>query len=184
VSPDLIDVVDGRSVPRDGTFDHERYQQWEDEYIRSCGTYINTGKPCLHGRCAEGTLEARKAFPELARVRGHVRGRGDHWWCVAPDGTIIDPTRAQWNPIPDAEDYEFLDESTADRLPIGKCPGCGGFRYQGSSGVCSAECALAMCEDMGIAFDPAAHAGSYGEYRGEATYFPNPGFVLPPWSTK
>lgn len=38
-----------------------------------------------------------EAFPELKRVRGHyhcpwLSKAQPHWWCVDPDGNIVDPT--------------------------------------------------------------------------------------------
>lgn len=57
--------------------------------------------------CCEATLEMWEHFPELRRVRGKVigdhclRGAGAHrhWWCLDPDGRIVDPTASQFHHI-------------------------------------------------------------------------------------
>jgi len=49
--------------------------------------------------CAEATQRMSATFPELLRTRGEVMVGVDyrpHWWCVSPDGTIVDPTVHQW----------------------------------------------------------------------------------------
>jgi hypothetical protein len=171
-----LDVTDVRDAKRDGIFDHEKYRAWEREYIKSLGTYVNTGRPRIHGMCDHATEAARAAFPELIRCRGYVAfGRGPHWWCVAPDGTIIDPTRTQWDPMPTAADYVFLDESTADRLPR-KCWGCGDDAF-GQHPVCSMDCARGVADDMGISVP----AGIVIARRPNppAIYIENPGLRLP-----
>jgi hypothetical protein len=38
--------------------------------------------------------------PTLTLVRGHyldpIWGEQEHWWCVKPDGTVVDPTAKQF----------------------------------------------------------------------------------------
>lgn len=91
--------------------------------------------------CEEVTACMVKAFPELTRVRGHycdlLQGRRPHWWCVTPDGEIVDPTAAQFAPY---GEYDPIDESKG--TPTGPCPNCGdGICYDGA-GVCSSKCAV------------------------------------------
>lgn len=94
-----------------------------------------TGK----GQCAYYTQQMVAAFPELRRVRGHYRplagGSLPHWWCAAPDGTIVDPTVAQFQLHGPAE----YDEWTGP-VPTGRCPNCGNYAYDHQT-TCSAECA-------------------------------------------
>ncbi len=56
--------------------------------------------PKLRGRCKELAQAAADADPTLRIVRGHymcpVWGAQPHWWCVRPDGTIVDPSGAQF----------------------------------------------------------------------------------------
>ncbi len=91
-----------------------------------------------YGTCAETTLAMVKAFPELIRVRGHyydlVWGEREHWWCVAPNGDIVDPTASQF-PTAGAGHYEASDESQPE--PTGRCPNCGDLVYDG--GTCCSE---------------------------------------------
>jgi hypothetical protein len=53
------------------------------------------------GRCKEMSEAAIAADPTLTLVRGHYfcpiwRSDEPHWWCVQPDGAIVDPTREQF----------------------------------------------------------------------------------------
>jgi hypothetical protein len=52
------------------------------------------------GKCAEATMEMKKAFPELTRVGGDFFCpkwlQSSHWWLIAPDGSIVDPTIGQF----------------------------------------------------------------------------------------
>ena len=93
------------------------------------------------GRCAEITGQMAATFPELTRVRGHYRWTQDeapwpHWWCVAPDGAIIDPTATQW---PDGGLGEYLPHDESQPEPTGKCPNCGGYCYE-ERYLCSPRC--------------------------------------------
>jgi hypothetical protein len=94
-----------------------------------------------YGQCDAATRAMAAAFPELTRVRGHyycfVWGERTHWWLVAPDGTIVDPTAVQF-PSVGRGVYEPWTEGADE--PTGKCPNCGGYVYGGGT-VCSDECA-------------------------------------------
>jgi len=53
------------------------------------------------GKCKEMSEDMIAKNPELKLVRGHyycpIWNRDEpHWWCVAPDGTIVDPTARQF----------------------------------------------------------------------------------------
>jgi len=101
----------------------------EDYFAWISKRYPDAATACC--RCEEATKEMVQAFPELRRVGGWVAGspmrrprRGaEHWWCVTPDGCIVDPTRAQflW-----AEIY-YREKTAEDPEPIGKCLHCGGY---------------------------------------------------------
>lgn len=84
------------------------------------------------------------AFPELKRVRGHyicpVWGEREHWWLVAPDGSIVDPTRDQF---PSRGEFEYVELPADAEEPIGMCANCGGYSYASKGGgdtVCSDAC--------------------------------------------
>ena len=57
----------------------------------------------LRGRCREMAEKACAADPSLTLVRGWYAdplwGDQEHWWGKRPDGTIVDPTAAQF-PVP------------------------------------------------------------------------------------
>lgn len=52
------------------------------------------------GKCKEASKEFCANDPTLTLVRGHYLcpfwGEQPHWWCIKPDGTIIDPTVKQF----------------------------------------------------------------------------------------
>ena len=52
------------------------------------------------GKCFELASAACTADPSLTLVRGWyhcpIWGNQAHWWCVKPDGTIVDPTAKQF----------------------------------------------------------------------------------------
>jgi hypothetical protein len=94
--------------------------------------------------CAEATIEMLLVFDELKRVRGLASveepwdlppTRTPHWWCVTPEGTIIDPTAHQYPTK--ILSYEEADESKGP--PTGKCPNCGGLCYT-QEYLCSDKC--------------------------------------------
>lgn len=103
-----------------------------------------------YGRCAEMTLAMVTQFPELRRVRGHYHcrfwGAREHWWCVAPDGKIIDPTAAQF---PSKGHGEYIEHIEGSPEPTGKCPDCGGYTYKGNT-FCSPECEESTMTDLGF----------------------------------
>lgn len=88
-------------------------------------------------KCREVTEEMQRAFPELRRVAGHyysIDGIHPHWWLTAPDGSIVDPTIAQF-----ADQHGEYVEHDGD-LPIGRCANCGEYIYPGQDTVCSESC--------------------------------------------
>jgi len=96
-----------------------------------------------YGRCREWTHSMAACFPELTLVRGHywdsTWGDRAHWWLVAPDGSIVDPTAEQF-PSKGTGDYQPLDESLPE--PTGMCPNCGGLAYNHDT-FCSDACGAA-----------------------------------------
>lgn len=94
------------------------------------------------GMCGTATRRMCEAFPELARVAGWLSGR-DHWWCVTPDGSIVDPTRVQYDF--DGGDYRVFQPG--DEVRVGKCMNCGEDIYRSVDClegareiICSDEC--------------------------------------------
>lgn len=114
------------------------YAEWIESYVaRQKNRFVR-------GKCAEATTEMVAAFPELRRAAGfaHVTwGRDQHWWCVAPDGTIVDPTKEQFEfgVVLQYEELDLDDPETRSRVPTGVCPNCGDECYNGDS-LCSKKC--------------------------------------------
>lgn len=54
----------------------------------------------FRGKCKEYCEKEIENDPTLKLVRGHYYcpfwGEQAHWWCLAPNGAIIDPTKAQF----------------------------------------------------------------------------------------
>lgn len=76
------------------------------------------------GMCLTATRRMVEAFPELRRVPGWVDGQ-DHVWCVTPDGSIVDPTRAQYGLV-----GEYVAWEPGDEVCVGKCMNCGDMIYR------------------------------------------------------
>jgi hypothetical protein len=76
--------------------------------------------PILRGGCAGATLEMIQEFPELKRVAGFANG-AEHFWCVAPDETILDPTAGQFVGLT----IEYRPFQPGDVVKVGRCMDCG-----------------------------------------------------------
>jgi hypothetical protein len=105
------------------------YQEWIDAFLAKL-PQIN-GRPYVRGACMRATAEMAATFPELRRVAGFANG-GEHFWCVAPDGTIVDPTVGQFfshlEPI-DPSAIEYREFRPGDEVRVGKCMNCGADIY-------------------------------------------------------
>lgn len=95
------------------------------------------------GKCKE-LSEAECAKDETLRlVRGYYHcpmwGKQCHWWCVKPDGTIVDPSVNQFPTRGAAADYEEYDGTI-------ECEQCGKRVTEDDASVdghhvfCSSEC--------------------------------------------
>lgn len=124
----------------------EQYRAWIADYERQrlaeihvVGTTSEAERMTvsLRGSCATATERMVSAFPELRRVRGHRDG-APHWWCVAPDGAIVDPTVKQFA---DTSTGHYEEYTGPD--PVGKCMNCGDYVWSAafSTSACSDECA-------------------------------------------
>lgn len=109
------------------------YQQWiEAQNLPE--------QPC--GLCESVSRRMVAAFPELRLVRGHYMPWAEsklypHWWCVAPDGTIVDPTAAQFAAVGPGDYREHVGDE-----PTGRCLECGLYTFHGQS-FCDESCAAA-----------------------------------------
>lgn len=115
-----------------------QYRAWIDDYVEKHGGHVR-------GLCQGAASAMAKEFPELKVVRGYV-GFSAHWWCTAPDGSIVDPTASQFGK-PEPEAYRPFDEELAHTLPNGKCMNCGEYLYYGAS-ACSLHCVKAILQDI------------------------------------
>lgn len=96
----------------------------------------------FRGRCRELAEAAVRADPTLTLTRGHywcpLWGKQEHWWAVRPDGSIHDPSKAQ-----------FPSKGLGDYLPFDgfvECAECGKklledeARYDSRYAFCSTLC--------------------------------------------
>jgi hypothetical protein len=75
------------------------------------------------GQCQKWSKQIAEVFPELRIARGWVYcelGERTHWWCIAPDGTVVDPTASQFNWV-----FEYREFTPGDLVQVGKCMECG-----------------------------------------------------------
>ncbi len=103
--------------------------------------------PLLRGKCREMAQAAVDADPTLTLVRGWYDdphwGEQEHWWAKRPDGSIVDPTAAQF-PVPNVVQWyrEFdgyypcqeCGEPTIEDSLVGGCC-CSGRCYGRMVGV-------------------------------------------------
>lgn len=128
------------------------------KYIEKLIAEKYSGSPWnMLGQCQVESLAMQKVFPELAVVRGFVSvmvpgspGRRGHWWCVDPDGNIVDPTRGQFECV--VLDYEPYKEG--DHVRLGRCMNCGaeiwGEPEKGRQDVCSKSCEEILKYELGM----------------------------------
>lgn len=110
----------------------------------------------LKGKCRAWSLKAIERFPQLELVTGFY-GNSEHFWCVEPDGTIVDLTVGQfYDGEGDPRKYRVLDPE-ADEIYLGKCMNCGfeiyGLMAEGQQSVCKpadgeqeSECARSLSD--------------------------------------
>lgn len=74
------------------------------------------------GKCKEMSEALVAEDPSLRLAKGFYYAAGwgpqGHWWCVKPDGTIVDPTKLQF-PCEGRGHYEEIDENT-----VTQCAAC------------------------------------------------------------
>ncbi len=114
----------------------EEYTRWIEVYFQKCKGFVR-------GKCGEATTLMVEAFPELRRAAGFVHcgwGRDQHFWCVDPDGEVIDPTAAQFGGVIfQYEELDLNDPKTRAKVPTGRCPNCGEDTYSGRY-LCDENC--------------------------------------------
>lgn len=106
---------------------------------------MKTNYQIFRGKCKEACEALLIALPELELVRGHViqiDGQKDpHWWLRSHQGTIVDPTVAQFTC--GVMEYVEFDGYV-------NCAECGKRLHEketlfhGNYPVCSDACALAL----------------------------------------
>jgi hypothetical protein len=98
------------------------------------------------GKCREFCEAAIAEDPSLTLVRGYYHdafwGKHQHFWTVRADGSIFDPTKAQF---PDqGGDYEEFD-GTVECEQCGKRVDIEDATRDGNHVFCSSECQYACC---------------------------------------
>lgn len=124
----------------------------DPRYVEWIVAYVEREKNFVRGKCFEAVQQMTSAFPELKPVCGFVEttwGNDQHHWCVAADGSIVDPTRAQFPVVFSYEALDPSDPATLARIPTGVCMDCGDSVYDGST-FCSMACERSTCASMGL----------------------------------
>ena len=123
------------------------YDEWITDFV--------SNQRVIRGACGRAVNEMVEAFPELKRVAGWVLfagGCSEHFWCVAPDGAIVDPTASQFN-----SELHYQEFQPGDEVRVGRCMNCGDGIYAKvgrlddrsvARSVCSPECAAALEADL------------------------------------
>lgn len=104
----------------------------------------------VKARCAEFSQAFAKQFPELRTERGWVKdhitiGQGtEHWWCVDPEGNIVDPSLNQFRMWRQPEKLVYtVFNPEKDHIYIGRCHNCGdgiyGLEKDGPAYMCLPE---------------------------------------------
>lgn len=124
-----------------------KYTTWIRERTKAEG-----GPQKLFGICKQVTDDMVVAFPELTQVRGHAYvipwGLRTHWWCVAPDGAIVDPTADQYPAMGVQRPMQYTPLDPDAEEPIGMCMECGElcFPSRGGTEVACSEAHLRAIE--------------------------------------
>ncbi len=123
------------------------YDEWIADFVSK--------RRVIRGACGHAVNEMVEAFPELERVAGWVTfsgGCSEHFWCVAPDGSIVDPTASQFY-----GKLRYVAFQPGDKVRVGRCMNCGDGIYaqverlgdrSDARSVCSPECAGALEADL------------------------------------
>ena len=130
------------------------YSEWIENYRAEraarcvhCGQGAPCGRSHTAGFCHDAANAMAKAFfPKLRVARGFVSGH-PHWWCVAADGEIVDPTADQFSDLGIDLVYVEYDEGKHGPLPTGRCPDCGGYVYDGDT-FCGPGCERAFADAL------------------------------------
>ena len=108
----------------------------EEKYSSWINSWTSQYKGVVRGRCRPVSEAMVNDFPELKLSRGFVMTRGgvefEHWWCVTPDGDVVDPTVSQFDPYHGVLDYSEYDISVHGKEPCGRCINCGDYCYDNS----------------------------------------------------
>lgn len=114
------------------------YAEWIADYVASVDGHTL-------GKCGHATEAIKLQFPELRLACGFAHcawGPRQHWWCVTPDGVIVDPTVSQFpgSAVFEYEELDPKDPTTRARIPTGPCYWCDKDCFEPWHSVCSQEC--------------------------------------------
>lgn len=131
-----------------------RYKSMDPKYLEWVFTYLVRHRGWVRGKCGNATTEMVTTFPELRRQPGFVTcnwGRDQHWWCLDPDGIIVDPTANQFQGKIFYDPVDLNDPADIIRIPIGICAYCGEDILPSSEirdTVCSRHCYHAFMKSL------------------------------------
>jgi len=100
----------------------------------------------FRGKCREMSEALIKDDPSLALVRGHYWdadwGPQEHWWCIKPNGEIVDPTKDQFPSKGNGLYEEFSGICTCEQCgtEVAEADVC----MVGNYPCCSSECGMRL----------------------------------------
>ena len=108
---------------------------------------MKTNYQIFRGKCKEACEALQSALPDLELVRGYYTplftGKAEpHWWLKTPTGTIVDPTKWQFE-CQGSGDYEEFD-GTVDCEQCGKSIQEKDVLMNGNYPCCSELCCLKL----------------------------------------
>lgn len=112
-----------------------KYAEWIENNVEGDG----------YGKCSEITREMAEAFPELSRVCGlylcFMWGERQHWWLTDKEGSVVDPTAAQFPSKGAGHYHQMTPEEIENEIPIASCANCGDPIYRNN------KCGTTVCSD-------------------------------------
>jgi hypothetical protein len=128
------------------------YQNWIDAFLAKQPHH--DGWPYLYGACTTATQKMVETFPELKRVAGFANGR-EHFWCVAQDGQIVDPTvkqlfrnEAEYRMLGGSDAVEYRPFQPGDQVRVGRCMNCGEPLYAAVENLDDPKAHRSVCNDQ------------------------------------
>lgn len=98
-----------------------KYQEWIDKNYPTWESAISD--------CGNAVQKMKEVFPELEVKAGWISG-SEHWWCVDPQGNIVDPTLVQYIGRGIKPPFHYKEFQPGMLVRVGRCMNCGDDIYK------------------------------------------------------